>query len=128
MSYDIWSEWGTCDISCSSNCCRRKTRNCIKGDCDSLTSAHSWNSYREEKCKTGSCEYGGNLSPTLFSVFVSSKNLGPNFNNWSSWSCNTECGDGTQTRTRNCLTNCDNLDSDIFPLSENMACQWRACE
>ena len=60
MTYDSWSDWGSCDKASGSYkyCHRERSRNCVKGDCDTMDnlSERPW-LYRREICHWGPCKY-----------------------------------------------------------------------
>ena len=99
-NFDSWSDWNCNYITGT----RTRTRNCVRGDCTNVDSGYST---QDDQC-----------TPDDY----------PTFDDWSEWSCDVECGTGTQTRTRNCLTNCMNLDSNTYSLSENSECIKEECE
>ena len=51
----------------------------------------------------------------------------PGFSVWNEWSdCSKICGNGQKTRTRTCVENCDNVDSN--ELIDTEICNDRNCE
>ena len=79
-----WGPWSSCSVSCGDVGYRTRTGSCIfPPGCNSIK-------IEEEKCQ--------GLKPC------------PIFSTWTDFSpCSSDCGPGTQTRTRFCIENCDTV-------------------